>query len=327
MKRISQSLDDYGLWSEKFRDRIVPVCGDLAEPSLGLATESYSSLAAGVELILHNGARVNHALPYANLRNANVMGVQEIFRLATTGRIKQVHYISTLGTAVAGPGDPESLLGASGYIRSKWVAEGIVRLARDRGIPVAIYRLARVCGDSRTGVMGFHDAFWHYIGACIQLAARPLPDNAQAAPSENMVPVDFVAKTILQLIFNQPPDGAVYSICALSNVEWDTILDVAHSTGYRMEQIPYEEWMSRLEESARQGQVSDRNSLLTVALLKTARGDEAGRSPRHFDRSSLLRVLAGPSITCDPIDSQLVERHLSYFARTGFLPKPSHSTR
>jgi thioester reductase-like protein len=72
----------------------------------------------------------------------------EILRLASIDKIKPVHYISTVAVfespAYAGKIVTESdrLLHREGmklaYSQSKWVAEKLMMIASDRGIPVSI---------------------------------------------------------------------------------------------------------------------------------------------------------------------------------------------
>jgi hypothetical protein len=46
------------------------------------------------------------------------------------------------------------------------------------------------------------------------------------------------------------------------------------------------------------------------------------REPQ-FDCQNLARGLAGSGLTCPPVDLELFQRYLSYFIRSGFLPKPA----
>ncbi len=85
------------------------MCGDLARPLLGLTREAFGQLSARADVIYHVGASVNLMDAYGRLRAVNVLGVQEILRLAAHGRTKPVHYVSTISTVVGGPDDPEVL--------------------------------------------------------------------------------------------------------------------------------------------------------------------------------------------------------------------------
>jgi len=58
-------------------------------------------------------------------------------------------------------------------MQSKWVAEKLVTTARERGIPVSIYRLGRMSGHSKTGVSNTDDFMHRVLRGCIQLKSAP----------------------------------------------------------------------------------------------------------------------------------------------------------
>ncbi|MBC3840507.1 AMP-binding protein [Streptacidiphilus sp. 4-A2] len=332
-QRIQQSLDGYGLWEERLRDRIRPVPGDLAQPLLGLTPDRFDRLAKQVQVIYHNGARVHIMESYAQMRDANAAGVQEVLRLAVLHQLKPVHYVSTLSTVVAGPQDPEllpeewesdpRLLGGSGYVRSKWVAERLTRLAHERGIPTAIYRTARLSGDSRTGAVAGSDAFWHYVRACVEIGARPLPEHPDDDLQENLIPVDFAAAALVRLARSGPADGRTVNLAAAAPVRLGAVLEHARTLGYQLEDLPYEQWRHRLEAAARAEGVPQDSSLRAVALMSsaTAAVSGRGRQPRDFDRRNLLQGLDGSGIESPEVGPELLDRYFAYFIASGQLPR------
>ena len=80
--RLKRNLESYLLWDDSFTERVKPVLGDLGEPALGLSDETYGRLANQIEVIYHNGAMVNFVYPYKAHKASNVLGTQEILRLA-----------------------------------------------------------------------------------------------------------------------------------------------------------------------------------------------------------------------------------------------------
>ncbi len=70
--------------------------------------------------------------------------------MAATGKIKPVHYVSTTSvfdaphygnvTTISEDDDLGKYPESGGYGQSKWVAERVAFLARERGIPINIYR-------------------------------------------------------------------------------------------------------------------------------------------------------------------------------------------
>jgi thioester reductase-like protein len=109
-------------------------------------------LAETIDCIIHSAALVHWIYPYEQVKAQNVLGTQEIIRLAATTRIKSVHHISTtsvfdsaehsdLNKTVYEDDPLENPAGLTGgYPQSKWVAEKLVMEARKRGIPANIYR-------------------------------------------------------------------------------------------------------------------------------------------------------------------------------------------
>ena len=47
-----------------FDQKVSILLGDLSQPLLGLKEDTFHSLSKSVDIIIHNGARVNHVLPY-----------------------------------------------------------------------------------------------------------------------------------------------------------------------------------------------------------------------------------------------------------------------
>src|SRR6202020_1938834 len=137
---------------EMFEDRVIPVCGDLGQPNLSLTQDVWDLLASEIDTVFHNGATVNYLFNYDLMRDANVLGTNEVVRLAFEGRPKEFNYVST--TFVFGWG-VESVLNETdlnenmelldfGYSQSKWVAEQVVVQQRNRGLSARIFRPALV---------------------------------------------------------------------------------------------------------------------------------------------------------------------------------------
>jgi hypothetical protein len=100
--RLRRNLELYQLWDESFAHRIKPVLGDLGEPRLGISEEEFERLADQMDVIYHNGAMVNFVYPYRVHKAANVLGTQEVLRLASRTRLKPVHFVSTLSILYSG---------------------------------------------------------------------------------------------------------------------------------------------------------------------------------------------------------------------------------
>ena len=75
---------------QMFEARVIPVCGDLGQPKLGLTQDVWDFLANEMDTVFHNGATVNYLFNYDRMRDANVLGTNEVLRLAFEGRPKEL---------------------------------------------------------------------------------------------------------------------------------------------------------------------------------------------------------------------------------------------
>jgi len=330
MARIRQNLDRYGIWEDAFAPRIVPVTGDLSQPRFGLSEQAFHALAGQIEVIYHCGAQLNFLYSYQALKPVNVLGTQEILRLATTGKLKSVHYISTVGvlesTSYAGRKVTEAdpLLHSDGiflgYSQSKWVAERLMAIGRDRGIPVNIYRPPLISGDMRTGAWNTDDYTCRLLKGCIQLGSLPRWDIIM-----DLAPVDYVSGAVVYLSQRNLRLGQVFHLVNPEPANWNSFADWISAIGYPLRQVSYQEWRGQLR-----AQADPENTLYPLMPSILERDSEQGLTQLYqrehgvqLNFSATLAALAGAPVCCPPVDQQLLEHYFAYFARTGFLPKPT----
>jgi amino acid adenylation domain-containing protein/thioester reductase-like protein len=333
--RVLDSLRRYRLAAGVDPDRICALAADLDKPLAGLPEPVFDRLADEVDLIFHNGARVNLVDAYERLRPTNVGGTRELLRLAAHRRVTPLHYISTTSVLIGTRGNPDTLeehrrvepdlMPAEGYVRSKWVAEEMLRIARARGIPAAVYRPAQIGGHTATGAVGGNDGLWHYIRACVEVGAAP---GADATWTEvNVVPVDYVAGAYVQLALRPDslgPDGlgAEFNLTSPWTIGIGEIVERVRAAGHRIETVPYEAWVQRLSRRA-DALTDDRNSSVraTLALVSATVGS-LQLDDYHYDRANAARGLAGTGVDCPRLDRPILDRYIRYLVKSGFLPAP-----
>ena len=320
LRRIRANLDSYALWRAGDERRLQPVCGDLAAPRLGLDEAAFDALARRAEVIFHNGGQVNFLAPYEHLEAANVGGTVEVLRLATRHRIKPVHLVSTLGVYLTEqnlertvresdpPPDAEGQSG--GYNQSKWVGEQLALAARERGVPVAIYRPARITGDSRLGTSNLGDYFNAWIKGCVQLGYAPhLPDE-----SFDMAPVDYVGRAIVRLALGAGEANGQYHFFNARRLPIVDAVATMRDAGLAVEEIDYASWRRALLADAA---VSRENALAPFAGLFPEHPDP--REPR-FDCSATTDAVAALGLVCPPADRVLFATYLDFLRSRGALP-------
>ncbi|KAJ6119519.1 NRPS-like enzyme [Penicillium sp. IBT 18751x] len=210
LQRIKAGMEKYGLWEDHFQDKLLALPGLLEEPCLGLGAERFEEIANWASVIFHLGARVNYTQPYSLHRPANTLGTLHIMKLAITGRLKAMHYVSSI--SCFGPTgmfvgtqrvlEDECLMKHldalpydHGYAQSQWVVEQLLRRLIERGFPIAVYRPGFITGHSQTGVCNPDDFFSRLILACEQMGCYPRLPNQR----KEFVPVDYVNAIILQV--------------------------------------------------------------------------------------------------------------------------------
>ncbi|NMD55363.1 MULTISPECIES: SDR family oxidoreductase [Tsukamurella] len=199
-------------WRARYGDRVVPLPGDLAAPGLGIA-----SAPAAVDAVLHLGAVYDMSAGDEANDRVNVEGTRAVIELARAAGA-ELHHVSSV--AVAGDhrgsfGEDDFDLGQgfpSPYHRTKFESEKLVREAE--GLRWRVYRPAIVVGDSCTGEMDKVDGPYYFFPVFDALRRVPsmvpmvLPDTGDT----NVVPVDYVAEALVELLLRPHGTGRTYHL-------------------------------------------------------------------------------------------------------------------
>ncbi|NDJ18573.1 non-ribosomal peptide synthetase [Myxacorys almedinensis] len=338
-ERLQRNLEAYALWNQNFAHRILPVLGDLAQPKLGLTSDQFQTLADRIDVIYHNGALVNFVYSYSTLKAANVLGTQEVLRLAAMIRTKPVHFISTFSVfsnvdrlekiEVREEDTPEACESLqSGYAQSKWVSERLAAIANSRGIPVCIYRLGRITGDTQTGICNTDDFMSRMIKGCIQIGYIPEPDSDTLV---DMTPVDYASQVIVHLSQQQQLLGQVFHVVNPTPIRIQQLLNwLIGSSGYSLKAVSYEQWREELIKVTKSSQDNALYPLLPRFLLKSteeSKDSQLNLSESKFDCRNTLKGLQGTSISCPQVSDKLLKTYFQYYKQSNYLKSPSTIVR
>jgi len=324
-ERIRDAMTEFGIWDPALNERIIPVLGSLTRARLGLTPPQWQHLAAMTDVIYHCGAEVNFLQKYPALKPANVLGTEEILRLACDGSVKPVHFISTIyvfsrfsyppGTDFMEDMAPiHDLAYTFGYTQSKWVSEQKVVEAGRRGMPVYIYRLGRVAGDSKTGACQTYDFVWQVTKVGIEMAAAPIMDMTL-----DVTPVDYIVSALAHLSRQPELQGRAFHMVSPQQVTEEEFVTWLERYGYHGDRLTFDEWCRRVVKRA--GELTDQTAgALAPFLSGTLPLDRMPAA--HFDQRNVQRGLAGSAISCPPMDENLLRTYLDYFRESGYLPPP-----
>jgi thioester reductase-like protein len=246
-QRLRAAMESAGLCSAelnsidlagKFETRVIPVCGDLGHKDLGLTPDIWDGLANKIDTVFHNGATVNYLLNYDRMRDANVLGTNEIVRLSFEGRAKAFNYVSTtfiFGWAVKKVLNETDFnenmeLLDFGYSQSKWVSEQVVMDARRRGLTTRIFRPALVSPSITGGGNNFDIA--------VRLVAFMVNHGigVDALNQVSFVPADITANNIVAISTTPGTENKTYHVVRDDYANMSDITDlITKATGRQFE--------------------------------------------------------------------------------------------
>ena len=210
---------DFPRFYEFLRSRITVFRGDLTDSRFGLAEEEYRRLVKTTDSVIHCAASLNRKSEKSCL-NVNLRGTLEVVQLAARARddhgLRRISHVSTV--AVAGHRHNEVVREDEAidwnrsdydpYARTKKFCEHMIRELLPL-VPCTIFRPSIVLGHSRRAATTQFDM----VRAFVMLASMPvlpLRPNDQI----DIVPVDFVADSVVALHQKEKPQHDIYHLSA-----------------------------------------------------------------------------------------------------------------
>jgi thioester reductase-like protein len=319
LDRIIASLRRAQLWSPaleaKVRARVHVICGDLAEPHLGIGEAGFQRLADSVDAIVHNGALVNYVRTYDALRPTNVEGTRELLRLAMTTRRKTFHLVSSTfiygwsTERVVGEWDANTKMSGLdfGYSQTKWVAEQLVLSAQRQGLDVRIYRPSLI-SPTAAGFGTEDDILVRLTAFMIEhgLAVNGLNQIS-------LLPADLIADHIVALMGLPAEAGSVFNMTA---DDYYNLMDVtrvlSERYGYR---FTYHDIPSFVKQVNRR--CTPRDSLYPLLDFLTRSADKiAAMRDKRYDNTQYrhARALAKVHVR-EPALTETVENLVRFLRR------------
>ena len=305
--------------AEMFETRVIPVCGDLGHKDLGLTPDVWESLANRIDTVFHNGATVNYLLNYDRMRDANVLGTNEVVRLAFEGRRKTFNYVSTtfiFGWAVKKVlyetdfNEKMELLDF-GYSQSKWVSEQVVMDARRRGLTTRIFRPALVSPSITGGGNNFDIA--------VRLVAFMVNHGigVDALNQVSFVPADITANNIVAISTTPGTENKTYHVVRDDYANMSDITGlITKATGRQFEIFSLSEFVPELVRRCRKED-------LLFPLLDFLVGSVDNISSMEFKRYDNSSYQAARNASAwgrqDPSLEETVNGILKFMRRKGII--------
>ncbi len=244
----SQSLGKYRLMAIltkikkglDYQNRLRVIPADLTKPTWGIAAVDRRYLATHIGQIFHAAAWISNMGSLQKMLEINVLSLTYLFELMQQGCSKELHYVSTLsvfvGTDMNGGICMETqelppfnaIYGA--YAPSKWMAEQLIFEAqKNKELSIKLYRLGLLTGDSTTGRSSAKDLFGLFVRDLVKLSAV---SSAHLKQTIDITPVNFAAKTLVQLAFCTNPSSSIYHIANPQSLSLEKLVSILNTLGF-----------------------------------------------------------------------------------------------
>jgi thioester reductase-like protein len=209
--------------------------------------------------------------------------------------------------------DNERHLVTSGYGGSKWVSEKLMQHAKNRNVPVNIYRLGLITGDSEKGRYDPSQWFFKLIKSCWQLG---LVFSGFPGFRIQPTPVDFTVRAMVILALKQEYLNGIYHICNPMVVKVEDLLKLYSDDKLRT--VSMSDWitaaktfMNRGKELALQAYIFE---LLDLDPGEQMQEIKALKLMRYMDSKKTIKILSKKGVDFPNIDSRLIQTYFQYVA-------------
>ncbi|MBD7913373.1 MULTISPECIES: thioester reductase domain-containing protein [Clostridium] len=320
LRRLKENMEYYNLWKDEYREYVIPVIGSLDKPLLGIEEERYKYLSEIVDTVYHNGAILNFIYPYERLKDTNVLGTVRTIAFACEGKQKYYNYVSSYSVFdnscyfEKSVSEDDPLANCTGYYlsysESKWVAENIIHLARERGLRAAIYRPGEITGANDTGIWKYSDSVSRTIKAMIQTKTYPDVDMKM-----HMTQVDYIAEAIVNISKQGQAYGKAYNLLNSVHLPIRELGKIINECGYETRPIDYATWKENLFNSGSEHPLKLLESLFKIVKKNASENFESryGEMAATLQTTNTENALKGTNISCEPMDAEIIKKYLKNF--------------
>jgi len=286
--------------------RIHVLHGDVARERLGLDRTEYDALKHTLTHVIHSAATTRFDLPLETARSVNVEGTRRVLALAEAApRLEATAFLSTAyvagrRTGVVGERERAHVCGfVNTYEQSKYEAELLIEGASGR-VPIAVYRLSTVLGDSATGAVRHYTAPHHAL-RMMHLGLVSMLPGSDEYPVD-LIGADYTARVLYSLFTEHFEAGGRFHITSPEGKCY-TLGEIVEET-YRLLAEHDPEWAARrypqpdiapletFELFVRSAEQANNPIMQGVARALTHFAQQLAY-PKRFDRAELLRALPG----------------------------------
>lgn len=311
-------------------NRITVIDSDITKPNFGLGIRKYKELGTSIDLTINSAANVKYYGNYEEFKKINVDVVQNSIDFSMQNDIELIH-ISTLGVSgnylvkhkqnynnfdennfYIGQNYNENV-----YIQTKFEAEKLIYEKSNQGLLASIFRVGNL--TSRYSDGGFQqnfesNAFYNILMMILHYHILP---NTMLNEFLEFTPVDYCAKSIIDLAFNVDTNKYVFHLFNDNYIAVSELLNIFKSLGFETTILSGNEFKQRIltlsnkysNENILKGIVNDLDDTLGLSYLDSV-------NQKNINTNSCLEKLdfRWPIIT-----KEYIEKIIEYLRRKKYL--------
>lgn len=343
-QRLLESFEQRQLDTSLLTDRLVilPSSMNLSDEHLGQPGEVYEQLQKEVTDIIHSAWKMNFNQTVKDFEQDSIRGVYNLLRLAAGSKRMQFHFISSIASAGSGllsevkeeplPRRAEIAF-PQGYGQSKYVSEHLCwaamtlwsKFSRSESsvlmncfleVPVSVYRVGQVSGDTQNGIWNTTELapMMIYAGAG-QLKKMPM-----VGEDVNWIPVDVCSRSLVDLALKSSSDLSanerVYHLLNPRSIRYEDYLDCLRVAGLTFDTVTPQEFVDTILTATD----------ISNPLVKLSAFFEQIYSSKHKLKRSHYQTVktverCEPLKQCPPVDVKLIQLYLNYWKHCQVLPE------
>ncbi|CAF2957194.1 unnamed protein product [Rotaria sp. Silwood2] len=306
---------------EKPRLIILSSSMNLSEEHLGQTDLIYQELQNEVTDIIHTAWKMNFNQTIKDFEYDSIFGIYNLLKLAASNNM-QFHFISSISSASSGllsyvkeeplPRNAEIAL-PQGYGQSKYAGEHLCWAAMNLwNVPVNIYRIGQVSGDTQNGVWNTTEM----TPMMIYAGAGQLKQMPNIGQDINWIPVDVCSASLVDLALKSSfdisisADQRVYHLLNPNVITYEDYLNFLRAAGLNFDTVSPKEFIDTI--------LTTKD--LTNPLIKLSSFFE-----QIFSKKDTLKVSKYETVktvkkceilkNCPSIDSNLIKLYLNHWKK------------
>ncbi|KAK4096417.1 acetyl-CoA synthetase-like protein [Parathielavia hyrcaniae] len=307
--------------------RVVVLKSDLSHPTLGLGTETYSTVTEKLGAVIHCAWSVNFNLHLSSFEKTNLAGVVNLIALTRrAGQHATFNFCSSVSATARCPlaAVPETIPDlawsqAMGYAQSKSVAEHLcARAAEQAGVRTRVLRVGQIMADTKHGVWNHTEAIPLMIQSATTVGALP---KLQETPS--WLPVDTVGRAVAEIALSDA-GSVVANVTNPQSFRWtEDLLPALKTAGLEFDEVEPREWVRRLRASNQDPQANPPIKLVDFFASKYDRDGSASSTSFATDVARSF----SPSLADAPVlNPDLVAKFVKYFRTSAWSVAANKAT-